>query len=214
MSVRRAAVRGLADAERVGQGVFLRLPNARDTEELIALRKRSMKRLRIWDPKPPRGKTAWGADWVERLLDARRSTTHCKLLVCARDDGAIMGGASINEIIRGAFNNGIAGWWIGDPFEGRGHMTEALALLIEHGFLGLRLHRIEANIRPENDRSKRLAERVGFRHEGYSPRYLQIAGAWADHERYAIVVEEWRAQARAKALAARSATRRTGAAAR
>lgn len=196
------SVRGLASAERVGERVFLRFPTAKDSDELIALRKRSMRRLRAWDPKPPRGKTGWGPDWVERLLDARRSPAHCKLLVCTTEDGTIVGGANLNEIIRGAFHNALAGWWIGDPHEGRGYMSEALRLLIEHGFLGLRLHRIEANIRPENDRSKRLALRVGFRLEGFSPRYLQIAGRWADHERYAIVVEEWRSARRSARLGA------------
>ncbi len=191
-------VRGLSSAERKGERVFLRFPSARDAEELMALRKRSMRRLRAWDPKPKRGETGWGPDWVRRLLDARRSETHCKLLVCLTEDGTVVGGASVNSIIRGPFNSGMAGWWVGDPHEGRGYMSEALALLVEHGFLGLRLHRIEANIRPENVRSKRLAARVGFRPEGYSPRYLQIAGEWADHERFAIVVEEWRAARRAK----------------
>lgn len=191
-------VRGLSAAERIGERVFLRFPVSRDTEELITLRKRSMRRLRAWDPKPKRGETGWGSDWVTRLLDARRSDTHCKLIVCRTEDGVIVGGASINSIIRGPFNSGMAGWWIGDPFESQGYMTEALALLVEHGFIGLRLHRIEANIRPENERSKRLATRVGFRPEGYSPRYLQIAGEWADHERFAIVVEEWRSARRAK----------------
>lgn len=185
------------DAVRTGTRVFLRWPVTDDAEELIALRRRSMRRLRPWDPKPAKGATAWGPDWVKRLLDARGSQTHCKLLLCRLEDRVIVGGVSLNEIVRGAFHNAFAGWWIGDPFEGNGYMSEGLGLLVEHGFLSLRLHRIEANIRPENERSKALALRVGFRLEGYSPRYLQIAGRWADHERYAIIVEEWRSRRRA-----------------
>jgi [ribosomal protein S5]-alanine N-acetyltransferase len=192
----RSAARAPLQMVRTGERVSLRVPNAADADELIALRRRSMRRLRPWDPKPAKGTTAWGPDWVERLLASRRSVTHCKLLVCRNADGAIVGGASLNEIVRGAFHNAFAGWWLGDPFEGHGYMTEGLALLVEHGFLELRLHRIEANIRPENARSKSLALRVGFRLEGYSPRYLQIAGRWADHERYAMVVEEWRSRRR------------------
>lgn len=179
-----------------GDLVLLRHATRRDGKELMALRKRSLPRLRLWDPKPAKGQTLWGQDWFDRLLASRRDAAFCKLLVCRADDGAIVGGASLNSIIRGPFHNAFAGWWLGDPFEGHGYMTEALTLLLAHGFGPLRLHRIEANIRPENERSKRLAERVGFRLEGYSPRYLQIAGAWADHERYAIVVEEWKAARR------------------
>jgi [ribosomal protein S5]-alanine N-acetyltransferase len=183
---------------RVGERVLLRRAQSRDSAELIALRKRSLKRLRPWDPKPAKGMTLWNQDWVDRLLASRRDSAYCKLLICLRDNGTIVGGASLNSIIRGPFHSAFAGWWLGDSFEGHGYMTEALRLLLEHAFTELRLHRVEANIRPENIRSKRLAERVGFRLEGYSPRYLQIAGTWADHERYAIVVEEWKSAMRTK----------------
>lgn len=179
-----------------GTRVLLRFPSARDAEELIALRKRSLKRLRRWDPKPPKGASLWNRDWFDRLLASRRDPAYRKLLVCLAEEGTIVGGASINSIIRGPFNSAFSGWWLGDPFEGHGYMSEALGLLLRYAFTELRLHRVEANIRPENRRSIALARRVGFRREGYSPRYLQIAGEWADHERYAIVVEEWKAAAR------------------
>jgi ribosomal-protein-alanine N-acetyltransferase len=194
----------LRDAVRTGSLVALRTPRPSDADEAIALRRRSLARLRPWEPRPAPGTTAWGADWFARLLDSRRSERHSKLLICRCEDGAIVGGASLSEIIRGPLNSAFAGWWIGDPFEGRGYMTEALGLLVAHGFLGLRLHRIEANIRPENERSRRLAERVGFRLEGRSPRYLQIAGRWADHDRYAMLVEEWRSLRRDARAAERS----------
>jgi [ribosomal protein S5]-alanine N-acetyltransferase len=70
-------------------------------------------------------------------------------------------------------------------------MTEALGLVLSYAFENLRLHRIEANIQPENVFSKALAARLGFRMEGFSPRYLKVAGRWKDHERWAIRREEW-----------------------
>jgi ribosomal-protein-alanine N-acetyltransferase len=57
----------------------------------------------------------------------------------------------------------------------------------EHG-----LHRVEANIQPDNLRSIHLVRSLGFRLEGHSPRYLRINGEWKDHDRYALTVEEWR----------------------
>ena len=185
-------VRGLADAVRVGERVFLRLPARRDLEEAMALRRRSYRRLRPWEPTPPKGVDPLADDWFERWVSFRRSATHRKLALCLRSDGAIIGGCSLNEIVRGALQGCFAGWWIGDPYEGHGYMREGLALLLDHAFLDLKLHRVEANIRPENERSKRTAKALGLRCEGYSPRYLEIAGAWRDHERWAILAEEWR----------------------
>jgi len=71
-------------------------------------------------------------------------------------------------------------------------MREALTLALALVFGRLRLHRVEANIQPHNRPSIRLVKRLGFRREGYSPRYLNIGGRWRDHERWALLVEEWR----------------------
>jgi len=52
------------------------------------------------------------------------------------------------------------------------------------------LHRVELNIRPENTRSRRVAEKLGFRDEGLRLRYLHIDRGWRDHLCYALTVEE------------------------
>lgn len=71
----------------------------------------------------------------------------------------------------------------------RGLMTEALRQTCAHAARELSLHRLEANIQPENHASIALVRRVGFQKEGYSPRYLKIGGAWRDHERWALLLE-------------------------
>jgi [ribosomal protein S5]-alanine N-acetyltransferase len=70
-------------------------------------------------------------------------------------------------------------------------MTEGLDLLLREAFGPIGLHRVEANVQPGNDRSIALVERLGFRFEGYSPRYLKIGGRWRDHLRYAILAEDF-----------------------
>jgi [ribosomal protein S5]-alanine N-acetyltransferase len=71
-------------------------------------------------------------------------------------------------------------------------MAEGLSLVLDDAFRRRRLHRLEANIQPGNTPSIRLVRRLGFRREGYSARYLRIAGRWRDHERWAILADGYR----------------------
>jgi [ribosomal protein S5]-alanine N-acetyltransferase len=93
--------------------------------------------------------------------------------------------------VRGPSQSAFLGYWIGAPYARQGYMTEALQLALRHAFGVLKLHRVEANIMPANRASIALVKRAGFRREGYSPRYLKIAGHWADHERWALAAEDW-----------------------
>lgn len=108
------------------------------------------------------------------------------LLVRVRATGAIAGMININSIIRGRFQNGSLAYAAFAPTAGQGYMSEGLHLVVRYAFEGLRLHRLEANIQPENHASLRLVRRAGFRYEGRSPELLFIDGAWRDHERWAI----------------------------
>jgi ribosomal-protein-alanine N-acetyltransferase len=75
-------------------------------------------------------------------------------------------------------------------------MTEGMRAVLAQAFGPLKLHRLEANIQPGNVASIALARRCGFACEGFSPRYLKVAGRWRDHERWAIHAEAWRAERR------------------
>ncbi|MEV7805158.1 GNAT family N-acetyltransferase [Microbispora sp. NPDC088329] len=108
------------------------------------------------------------------------------LLLCLRDTGAIAGNVNINSIIRGRFQGGSLGYAAFAPYAGQGYMSEGLGLVLRHAFEELRLHRLEAQIRPDNQASIKLVQRHGFRYEGYSPNLLFIDGAWRGHERWAI----------------------------
>jgi len=110
------------------------------------------------------------------------------------DAKELAGVINISEIVRGVFRSGYLGYYAFSPHNGRGYMTQGLRAVISLAFRRLRLHRLEANIQPDNDASRRLLQRLGFRCEGFSPRYLKIAGRWRDHERWAVTVEEWSSQ--------------------
>lgn len=106
-----------------------------------------------------------------------------------RSTGAIVGGVNINNIVRGTLQSGTLGYTAYASTTGHGYMAEGLGLLIQHAFGELGLHRLEANIQPDNTQSLALVKRLGFEREGYSTAFQFINGEWRDHERWAITAE-------------------------
>jgi len=113
------------------------------------------------------------------------------MLVCREADDAILGFFNLSHITRGLLQSAYLGYAVGKPYAGHGYMREGLDLVIKRAFSALRLHRVEANIQPGNRASIALARGAGFRREGFSPRYLKIGGRWRDHERWALLADEW-----------------------
>ena len=104
--------------------------------------------------------------------------------------GRLVGQATAGNIWRGSLNSCFLGYWVDGRYAGRGIAPTAVALLADHCFTAARLHRVEANVRPENANSRRVVEKLGFRAEGLRERYLHIDGAYRDHLCYALTVEE------------------------
>jgi ribosomal-protein-alanine N-acetyltransferase len=102
----------------------------------------------------------------------------------------------LSQIFRRGFQNAYLGFYAGALHAGRGYMGEGMRLQLRHVFTTLKLHRVEANVQPQNARSIALIRRSGFRREGFSPRYLKVAGRWRDHQRWAITAEDWRRRLR------------------
>jgi [ribosomal protein S5]-alanine N-acetyltransferase len=111
--------------------------------------------------------------------------------VALNDAKELVGCVNLNEIVRGGFQSAYLGYYVFAPFDGQGLMKRAMRLVIAEAFTTHGLHRLEANVQPANERSKGLVASLGFRYEGFSPKYLMIDGEWRDHERYAITAEEW-----------------------
>jgi ribosomal-protein-alanine N-acetyltransferase len=169
-----------------------------------ACRRRSVPRRDPREPQParPLGAAAVDAGSLRDLRAAlRRSArwdperaTQAGFLVCRCGDDAIVGVFNLSEIVRGAFRSAYLGYYALAPHAGHGYMSEAFGMLLDVVFRALRLHRVEANVQPDNAASLRLVERVGFAREGYSRRYVKIAGRWRDHVRYALLADDWRRQ--------------------
>ena len=106
-------------------------------------------------------------------------------------DGELAGEINLTAVQRGPFQNAYVGYWIDEKHAGNGYMPEALVVLSQFAFDELHLHRIQISIIPRNSASRRVVEKLGIRDEGIAARYLEINGAWEDHIRYAITIEEW-----------------------
>lgn len=109
-------------------------------------------------------------------------------------DGALVGVVNLNHIAYGSMCSGALGYYAFVPHAGHGLMREGLSLAIDEAFGPLRLHRLEANVQPGNARSIALVRGLGFVHEGFSRRFLRIDGEWRDHERWALLGEDWQPQ--------------------
>ena len=140
-----------------------------------------------------------------------RGPSHLGHFVCLAG-GDLVGVININEIVRGGFRSGYLGYYAFVPHAGQGYITRGLELVMARAFGAYKLHRLEANIQPGNLPSVALVQRLGFRLEGYSKRYLRISGRWRDHERWALTIEDWRARKskRSKASGARRRGGRSG----
>lgn len=150
-----------------------------------------------------RANEAFHHPWVHPAIDAagyrayleRLEVTGAHGFLIARNaDDAMVGVININDVILGGFRSGSLGYYGDASFARRGYMAEGLSLVLDQAFGSIGLHRIESNLQPGNQASRALVQRMGFRKEGFSPRFLQIDGEWRDHERWAILTEEWRAR--------------------
>lgn len=140
--------------------------------------------LRPWDPPRPRDIAEvefWEAEALRGEDDAHAGAVLRWVLMLREAPGQIVGRVNYTQIVRGPFQSCMLGYAIDGGHEGRGLMHEALACTLAHVFDVLRLHRVQANYLPENHRSARLLQRLGFRVEGLARDYLYVNGAWRDH---------------------------------
>ena len=108
------------------------------------------------------------------------------------ESGEIVGTFNISGIVRGYFHSGYLGYEVFSPYQGKGYMRAGISLIINEAFGPLNLHRLEANIQPENVVSIKLVSAAGFVKEGFSKGYLNIGGlGWKDHERWALLNDTW-----------------------
>lgn len=169
-----------------GVKVFLRYVTDDDFDEMMGLFRESLKFYKGLI-NPPLDRESFTA-YVARNLD---DANEC-FVICRKTDNQIVGAINMSQIFRKSFQNAYLGYSLGVKYVGNGFMTEAVQLILRYAFKDLKLHRVEANVQPHNKDSIAVLQRCGFTKEGFSPKYLKISGRWRDHERWAIIRENWR----------------------
>ena len=165
----------------------LRPPAHGDFRAWTTLRRESAEFLKPWEP-------TWANDhfsrksFTNRVYWAQRSIangTAVPLFLFRREDEALLGAITLDNIRRGPAQAGTMGYWIGAAHARQGYMREAIDAVAHYAFQELDLSRLEAGCLPENDASRRLLEKCGFKYEGVAQSYLQINGRWRNHVLYA-----------------------------
>ena len=183
----------------MGPRVELRSLRVDDWEQWSTVRHRSRRWLEVWEPLPDPGspdpvadreafRARCGAWERQRAFDSAYGFG----IFLRR--GELVGEVSLGTVQRGPFQSAFLGYWVDEAHAGQGYVPEAVVLTLRFAFDELALHRVEAVIVPRNDRSRRVAAKLGLREEGIAQRFLQIQGVWEDHVRYAITHEEWEAR--------------------
>lgn len=165
----------------------LRLPQHGDWKPWAMLRAESAGFLAPWEP-------SWSDDhltrrsFTNRVYWAARAEgqgTALPLMLVRREDQALLGAITLDNIRRGPSQSGTLGYWIGEAHARQGFMKEAILGVVHHAFSVMDLSRIEAACLPENAASRGVLEKCGFKYEGVAQSYLQIAGRWRNHVLYA-----------------------------
>ena len=177
---------GKVERQRRGARALVRTPVEADELRLLELSKASRAHLHPWTHNAPTSSDAYG-----RMLENAQREDHETFLVCRSDDDDPVGIINASQIFHGNFKNTYLGYYAFAEHAGRGFMRDGLGLVLDELFGPLDLHRAEANIQPGNERSIALVRSLGFRKEGFSPRYLKLGSRWLDHERWAMLAEDW-----------------------
>ncbi|MEA2825523.1 MAG: [ribosomal protein S5]-alanine N-acetyltransferase [Alphaproteobacteria bacterium] len=175
-----------------GDGVLLRYPQMSDYAQWSKLRDESREFLAPWEP-------TWALDELSREAFRRRLRRYQReirddvaypFLLFRRPGDFLMGGCTLSNVRRGVTQSAAVGYWVGSRYARHGHMFAALNAMLPFVFGVLGLHRLEAACIPENEASRSLLLKIGFREEGKARRYLQINGEWRDHILFALLEDD------------------------
>ena len=172
--------------------VRLRIVRIKDAKSLERLILGNREWLRPWEATNPEGPTSFDVRAQVRGL-LKQMDVQSGLPFVIEIDGEIVGQLNVSNILFGSVSSCVLGYWIAPEFAGREITTTAVALATDYMFNVVGIHRVEIDIRPENNASLRVVQKLGFRYEGLKERYIHINNDFRDHYIFALTYEEVRA---------------------
>lgn len=174
----------------------LRPLSIHDRAEWDAVRYRNREWLEPWEASNPLPGERYPSfrHFVREMRSQAKAGVSLPWLICETDPHTgrdqLVGQLSVSSIVGGSFRSATLGYWVDAAQAGRGIAPMAVAMATDYCFQHLNLHRMEINIRPENAKSLRVVEKLGFRDEGLRKDFLHIAGRWCDHRSFALTSPE------------------------
>lgn len=165
------------------QTLFIREPKPEDEKLFLSAMQRSRLLHHPWVKSPQTSQ-----EFIDYYQRFQQSNQKSFLIIHSNN---IVGVFNVSEIVRGLFQSAYLGFYATSDYAGKGYMSAGLKLVLQKVFNEMGLHRLEANIQPENTQSIQLIKKNGFRYEGFSPRYLKINNEWRGHEHWAITFEDY-----------------------
>lgn len=183
---------GRSWAVTLGHGrIGVRPLRRRDAPVWERLRADSLAWLQPWEATlPPEGGRATSSYWQTASVLLRRARRGEGMPFVSTWDGQMVGQVTVNSISWGSARSASIGYWVARSHAGRGVTPTAVALVCDHLFESVNLHRVDIAIRPENEPSLAVVRKLGFTEVGTAPRYLHIGGEWADHQLFQLVRED------------------------
>ena len=172
--------------------IYVRFAEPEDADAMVDLLERNHSFFAPYEPR--RAPEQLRPDVQRELLaaiEARRGRgDEYAFGVFLAEGDLLIGRVNLTNVVRRAFMNAYLGYYLDRAYNGRGYMTKAVDAVVDFAFGPGRLHRVQAAVMPDNLASNRVLEKVGFRREGFAPRYLRIDDRWRDHYLYAVTSEE------------------------
>lgn len=178
---------------QIDQCLALRPLRLSDADALFSLVESNRTYLREWLPWLDHNQTV--NDSLEFIRDCgERAGSSNGFVSAICYEAQLVGVVGLNYISWENRLSGI-GYWLAEPYQGKGIVTRACKAVLGYGFTDLNLNRIDIRCASKNLRSQAVAKRLGLTYEGTLREAEWLYDRFVDHRIYSMLQREWRSPA-------------------